>query len=34
MEARDAEFAPGMESGARETLDRLHELVGTLQPVS
>jgi uncharacterized protein YndB with AHSA1/START domain len=32
VEARDAEFEAGMESGARETLDRLDELVGTLQP--
>ena len=32
VEARAADFEAGMESGARETLDRLHELVGTLQP--
>ena len=32
VEARDADFEAGMESGARETLDRLDELVGTLQP--
>jgi uncharacterized protein YndB with AHSA1/START domain len=32
VEARDAEFAAGMESGAREALERLDELVGTLQP--
>ena len=32
VETRDAEFAAGMESGARESLDRLNELVGTLQP--
>jgi uncharacterized protein YndB with AHSA1/START domain len=31
-EARDAMVDSGMESGARETLDRLDELVGTLQP--
>jgi uncharacterized protein YndB with AHSA1/START domain len=30
VEARDAEFQAGMESGARETLDRLDELVGAL----
>ena len=34
VEARDAEFEAGMESGARETLDRLDELVGSLTPVS
>ncbi len=32
VETRDAEFAAGMESGARESLERLDELVGTLQP--
>jgi hypothetical protein len=32
VESRDAAFSEGMESGARETLDRLDELVGTLQP--
>jgi uncharacterized protein YndB with AHSA1/START domain len=32
VESRDAEFAAGMESGARESLERLDELVGTLQP--
>jgi uncharacterized protein YndB with AHSA1/START domain len=32
VESRDAEFAAGMESGARESLDRLDELVATLQP--
>ena len=32
VEARDADYEAGMESGARETLDRLDELVGTLQP--
>jgi uncharacterized protein YndB with AHSA1/START domain len=32
VESRDADFAAGMESGARESLDRLDELVGTLQP--
>ena len=32
VEARDTDFEAGMESGARETLDRLDELVGTLQP--
>jgi uncharacterized protein YndB with AHSA1/START domain len=32
VESRDAAFASGMESGARESLDRLDELVGTLQP--
>ena len=32
VEARDADFEAGMEGGARETLDRLDELVGTLQP--
>lgn len=32
VEARDAMVASGMEGGARETLDRLDELVGTLQP--
>ena len=32
VEARDADFEAGMEDGARETLDRLDELVGTLQP--
>jgi uncharacterized protein YndB with AHSA1/START domain len=32
VESRDAEFAAGMESGARESLDRLDELVETLQP--
>jgi uncharacterized protein YndB with AHSA1/START domain len=34
VESRDAAFAAGMESGARESLERLDELVGTLQPVS
>ena len=32
VETRDAEFAAGMESGARESLERLDELVTTLQP--
>ena len=32
VESRDAAFSEGMESGARETLDRLDELVATLQP--
>ena len=32
VESRDAAMASGMESGARESLDRLDELVGTLQP--
>jgi uncharacterized protein YndB with AHSA1/START domain len=32
VEARDAMVESGMEGGARETLDRLDELVGTLQP--
>ena len=32
VESRDAAFREGMESGARETLDRLEDLVGTLQP--
>jgi uncharacterized protein YndB with AHSA1/START domain len=34
VEARDAMVDSGMESGARETLDRLDELVGSLTPVS
>jgi len=34
VESRDAAFAAGMESGARESLDRLDELVATMQPVS
>jgi uncharacterized protein YndB with AHSA1/START domain len=34
VESRDAELAHGMESGARESLDRLDELIGQLQPVS
>src|SRR6478672_2748380 len=34
FEARDAMVDSGMESGARETLDRLDELVGSLTPVS
>ena len=32
VETRDAEFAAGMESGARESLDRLDELVASQQP--
>ena len=32
VESRDAAFAAGMESGARESLERLDELVGTMQP--
>ena len=32
VESRDAAFSAGMESGARESLERLDELVGTLQP--
>ena len=32
VESRDAAMASGMESGARESLERLDELVGTLQP--
>ena len=32
VESRDAAMAAGMESGARESLERLDELVGTLQP--
>jgi uncharacterized protein YndB with AHSA1/START domain len=32
VEARDADFSAGMESGARESLERLEELVGTLAP--
>ena len=32
VESRDAEIAAGMEGGAREALERLDELVGTLQP--
>jgi uncharacterized protein YndB with AHSA1/START domain len=34
VESRDAEFAAGMESGAREALERLDELVAKLEPVS
>ena len=34
VESRDAAFADGMESGARETFERLDELVGRLAPVS
>ncbi len=34
VEARDAMVDSGMESGARETLDRLDELVASLTPVS
>jgi uncharacterized protein YndB with AHSA1/START domain len=32
VESRDAAFESGMESGARESYERLDELVGTLQP--
>jgi uncharacterized protein YndB with AHSA1/START domain len=34
VDGRDADFAAGMESGARETLERLDELVSKLQLVS
>ena len=32
VESRDADLEHGMEGGARESLERLDELVGTLQP--